>query len=332
LSSNPIDNAGNSLTAARDVILLGPPQSFADFVGDGSGNAPNDLDDFYRFVPGTDGPFGFVAQLNNLTANANMQLIRDGNSNFQVDTGEVLATTTVLGTGTDVISLTIDIPGTYFLRVFRATGQAEYSLVLNLVSQDTAGNSSENARELGTLTSSIVSPGHFVGRIDRNDFFRFEILASGELDVTLNGQDNGALPQLQIYFDDNGNLRADDDELLVERQVDTQPDFTFGILIDEPGTYFARVSNVVGSYLYSMELRTSPQRPFDEPFEISPLGPTEIKLVRFDRGGQGVSYFDTTPDNSGNQPGFRDGENIDVDVSTTNDPLSGGRRISNTAP
>jgi hypothetical protein len=45
-----------------------------------------------------------------------------------------------------------------------------------------------------------------------------------------------------------------------------------------------------------------------------------------------VAYFDTTPDNIGNQPGFRGGENIDVDVSTTNDPLSGGRKISNTAP
>jgi hypothetical protein len=75
MTSSPIDNAGNTLILAREVLLLGPPANFVDNVGRGIGNAPNDFDDFYRFVPGANGPYTFIAQLGNLSGDATLQLI-----------------------------------------------------------------------------------------------------------------------------------------------------------------------------------------------------------------------------------------------------------------
>ncbi len=59
---------------------------------------------------------------------------------------------------------------------------------------------------------------------------------------------------------------------------------------------------------------------------------TDIPAVRFDKGGEGVAYHDTTVDNIGSAPGFRNVENIDVDVSPSVDVPSIARRVSNTAP
>jgi hypothetical protein len=63
--------------------VLGATRTFRDFVGDGSidtnsrGEAvlgADDVDDFYRFTLGNNGPFNFTALTSNLTGNADLQL------------------------------------------------------------------------------------------------------------------------------------------------------------------------------------------------------------------------------------------------------------------
>jgi hypothetical protein len=109
-------------------------------------------------------------------------------------------------------------------------------------------------------------------------------------------------------------------------------EFVNGLVLPVAGTYFVRVLTDGIDASFSLSLAFSGQLPLTSPFTVANGGPTEIKAVRFDRGGDGVAYSDSTVANTGNQPGFRGAENIAVDVSTTTDPLSGGRRVTNTAP
>ncbi len=326
------DNAGNSLTEARDLAGLISQQTFVDFVGDGSVDPMDDLNDFYRFTPGLNGAFALIAQLTNVTANANLQLIRDDNRNGVIDGGEVLFTTATVGTAPDFIIRTLLTSGTHYLRVFRADGQADYSLRMSLASIDTAGNSLGAAASIGVLTDRINEENHFVGDIDRLDFFRFSVNSPCELFARLTGNVNTSAVVWSIIRDADNDGTVDSNEVLASRIDDDVRDFLHGLFLPVAGDYFLRVGTSSGESRYEFELAFSPQTPFDVPIAISATAPTEIKAVRFDKGGQGISYSDTTVANTGNQPGFRSGENIRVDVSTTTDPLSAGRRVTDTAP
>lgn len=199
----PVDNAGDTPAAARNVGVLGATtRTFIDFVGDGSidvnarGNpvlGADDVDDYYRFTLGTQGPYRFTGQISGLTGNADLQLIRDDNLNQKVDADkdEVLATSSNLGTTTDTIAMTLVTPGTYYLRVFRpgsgTTGSANYTLTMTAVSTDTAGNTLKTAKNKGALTTSTtINDAEFVGAIDLHDFYSFTVPGPGILTVGRN--------------------------------------------------------------------------------------------------------------------------------------------------
>lgn len=204
----PVDNAGNSPAEARDVGVLGPNRTFRDFVGDGSIDVTargdpilgvDDVDDYYRFTLGNNGPYAFAATISGLTGNADLQLSRDVLPNLRLDGGKVLATSSNTGTASDSIGLTLDRPGVYYLRVFRpgngTTGSANYTLNLSAVqppNTNNPGNSLQTASSLGLLTTSAsLSASEFVGAIDRDDFYVFTVQAAGILTVTRNATKSG---------------------------------------------------------------------------------------------------------------------------------------------
>lgn len=200
----PVDNAGDTPAAARNVGLLGATRTFSDFVGDGSIDTTaggvavlgaDDVDDYYRFTLGDTGPYTFIGQIFGLNGNGNadIQLIRDDNLNQKVDVdkGEVLATSSNFGLTPDIIVMPLIKPGTYYLRVFRpgtgTTGSANYTLSMTAISTDTAGNTLPAAKALGALTTSnTLSASEFVGAIDLNDFYSFTVPGAGILTVARN--------------------------------------------------------------------------------------------------------------------------------------------------
>ncbi len=339
LGTAPFDNAGNTLAAARPLGTLSTAQNFADFVGDGSSDRMDDLDDFYHFTLGNNGKFLFQSVVSNLgplipNRSAVIELIRDDNLNLQRDAGEVVGSTiAIVVNGANVpgvISTILDVPGNYYLRVKRDSGQVDYSLTLSAISLDTAGNSLSSVPpplDLGPLVNTINSAGHFIGRIDRDDFFRFSVNNPGELAVSVEGVSNFVY---EVIHDVNENGVINSGEILAIVFGDRPLHGVFLPAADD--NYYVRVQSVFSSSVFALTLTFSNQTPFLTPILISATVPTEIKAVRFDKGGEGVSYHDTTPGNNGDQPGFRSGENIDVDVSNTADPVSGGRRVTNTAP
>ncbi len=71
------DNAGNTPTDARDLGTLSTIRTFSDFLGQGSVDLMDDLNDFYKFTLGDNGPFQFVSQFSNVAGIVGFQLIRD---------------------------------------------------------------------------------------------------------------------------------------------------------------------------------------------------------------------------------------------------------------
>ncbi|MDB5354807.1 MAG: Calx-beta protein [Phycisphaerales bacterium] len=113
--------AGVTPAGARDAGTLAGSVSFKDFVGF------SHTDGFYKFT--LPGPRPFTASLTGLTANADLQLIRDANHDGIVQPSEVLAISSHGGNTSETISKSLPA-GTYYVRVFRQSGEANYNLTL----------------------------------------------------------------------------------------------------------------------------------------------------------------------------------------------------------
>ena len=95
---------------------------------------------------------------------------------------------------------------------------------------DGAGNSRETAREIGSLSATVVSYSDAVGPSDRDDYYVFEMQSAGTARVLLTGLAQDA--DLELY-DSNGQL------LQFSRSSNTAPDQIIRSL--SAGRYYARV-------------------------------------------------------------------------------------------
>jgi Domain of unknown function (DUF4394)/Bacterial pre-peptidase C-terminal domain len=111
------------------------------------------------------------------------------------------------GRQTDSITQTLDA-GTYFLRVKQSSGRANYRLSLSSVPfllPDTAGNRQGKARQisLGSTSASFVDS---VGRLDSNDFYRFDVTTPGNLSLSLGDLNGNA--DVQVLNGNGGVVAA----------------------------------------------------------------------------------------------------------------------------
>lgn len=119
----PVDNAGNTLSAAKNLTLTTTPTTQSDWVG------ALDTNDFYRFT------LSSYSRLNvkfyDATAPIELQLIQDKNNNNTIDSGEVLRSN--LFDANSISSYSNDLSsGTYFLRVSPGTSTAETNYKIDL--------------------------------------------------------------------------------------------------------------------------------------------------------------------------------------------------------
>ncbi|UNU25289.1 S8 family serine peptidase [Microcoleus vaginatus] len=115
---------GNSLLTARNVVgVQNGSISLTEFVGTG------DIDDFYRFDTNTNSNFSL--RLDGLTADADVRLIQDRNSNGVFDWGESIGYSFESDTIPDVINLSNLAPGTYYVEVSSYSGSTNYNLTVS---------------------------------------------------------------------------------------------------------------------------------------------------------------------------------------------------------
>lgn len=323
----PIDAGGNTLADAGLAVTADAfgisASTFHDFVGEGSVDPLDDFTDFYRarFLSG--GPFEFTANLTQLTGDANLQLLFDANNNHVVDSGEVLLTQSHTGTTPEQFTFTVVNPGNYYVKVFRVSGQVNYTLALAVTSADRAGNSLERAKDLGNLTGTLTA-ADLLSRIDSTDIFRFTVASAGELSVHLSATPAGALPLMEIIRDINGDNEVGSGEIIASAFF--TGDTLNGVVLPVAGSYFIAFETDGVDVNYSALLTFSPQTPFHgTPFIISGTGNgTKIEMEDFDRGGPGVAYLDATASN--NDGSARNTDQVDVKVAN-----EGGFRVTDTA-
>jgi len=90
------------------------------------------IDDLLRF--NFTGTTSLSFGLTGLTGDANMRLIRDANNNGQIDTGEIIQTSTNLGSTSETITASGLAAGSYYFHIFRADSSVTstpYSFNLN---------------------------------------------------------------------------------------------------------------------------------------------------------------------------------------------------------
>ena len=122
---SPIDRAGSTYSTAFNIGNLSALNSE---IGQGTVNfsdrvSSQDKDDYYSFT--TNSYQAFTFNLTNLSADANLQIIRSDVSGLSI-----VATANNLGTASEAITQTLK-PGTYYVRVFQNSGDTNYSLTLN---------------------------------------------------------------------------------------------------------------------------------------------------------------------------------------------------------
>lgn len=160
------DNAGNTLTTAKKITLSSSLQTFTDRVDS------TDLNDFYSFSLSARSSLNIA--VDGLSANADVQLIRDANSNGSVDSGEVLSTSNKTGSSSESLRPTLDA-GNYFIRVYSNTGDTNYNLKVFQNFAPTSLDFKLNATTLKTtdtlsINNAWVSDNNGVSDLTRVDF------------------------------------------------------------------------------------------------------------------------------------------------------------------
>ncbi|AFZ04131.1 S8 family peptidase [Calothrix sp. PCC 6303] len=185
---------GGSLSTATDINLLSSNSLFTDRVD------RLQKQDFYRFSLSSSSSFNL--HLDELSADADVQLVKDGNGNGIIDSGEVIKESRLGGTSAETIALPNLDFGTYYIQVYAYGGaETNYKLTVSATSNEsipisTSGGSSR--WEKGTLRADIFtyqrnSQITFISGNGNVDF------GSGKRDV-LNLKDAGVFRN-QVTFD-----------------------------------------------------------------------------------------------------------------------------------
>jgi hypothetical protein len=184
------DLAGNSLDKARSFTFTTHSHKFTDQV------SLKDRNDYYQFT--LEGRSSFQLDLTRLSANANVQLIRDVNGNGVVDKGEVIAASNRSGKKAESIATTLEA-GTYYIQVHsQGKAKTKYDLSVSATPIDNAGNTQGTAWDIGEISANTETIGYtdWVGKSDSYDYYKFNINTAGN--VTLSLQDLGADADMRL--------------------------------------------------------------------------------------------------------------------------------------
>ena len=220
---------GNGPGQAFNIGTLNGRRTFTDLVGS------SDANDYYQFNLSASGSLSVV--LDGLSADANLQLF---NSN-----GTLIGSSAQVGNVAESINLSGLGAGSYYVRVYQSSGNTNYNLSLTA---DLAGNALSTARNLGSL-SATQTLGDFVGTSDANDYYQFNLSASGSLNAVLNGLSADANLQL---FNSSGTLIGS------SAQVSNVAE-SINVSGLAAGTYYVRVYQFSGDTNYTLNLSTSLQ-------------------------------------------------------------------------
>ncbi len=200
--------------------------------------------DLYSF--NIQGSSSFSLSLDDLSADADVMLIKDKNANGIFDVGERIAYSNNGGTFAESINTRLSA-GTYYIEVY-PYGDIEtgYSLGVSAVPFDSAGNTFNDAREVA-VDSQTKSISDWVGKIDSQDYYRFNLSNSSDVKLVVDDLSDDADLQL---FNDKGNILASSRNYGSTSELITQT--------LEAGNYYVEINSYNNSETYySLHLSAS---------------------------------------------------------------------------
>lgn len=190
--------------------------------------------------------------LSNLSADADLTLVEDSNSNGLLDELERLEVSNAQSTTPEEISSLLS-PGTYYVLVEQFEGDTNYNLSLSATPftppADTSGNTLNTARDFGSLTGSTTL-NEFVGDVDAQDVYRLTLSSGSDLNISL--QDLSADADLELIQDTNGNGVVDEDEILESAALPDNATEAIATNALPAGTYFLLVKPFEGNTTYNL--------------------------------------------------------------------------------
>lgn len=157
-SLRPIDRAGETIPTAFEFGTLVGEVEASDFVGE------IDKVDLYAFT--MVGQSGVTVSLGGMSADADLYLLRDADNDGELSEDEVLARSTVGGSGAERIDLNGLAPGAYFVRIGQYDGSTPYDL--SLTPHRTVGADLSVTRMSTPLTAELGSQYTYSVQV-RND-------------------------------------------------------------------------------------------------------------------------------------------------------------------
>ncbi|MEH1837886.1 MAG: pre-peptidase C-terminal domain-containing protein [Nostoc sp.] len=241
-TADPVDQGGNTLATATTINL---PATISDIV------STVDTQDYYKFTLTSTALVD--VKFTSLSADANLTLQNQNGSN--------IVTTSQSGTTLDEIRRSLN-PGIYNILVTPGAGTTTANYTLSVVAQtigaDQAGNSQGAAQNLGILNSSI-SRSEFVGNIDTNDYYKFNLNSTSSFNLTLSGLSDNADVQL---------IRGSNGQTIPYTNQTGSTNETITNLPLSAGTYYIRIyPSGSAETFYNLDITAQPQA---QQLEINP--------------------------------------------------------------
>lgn len=253
----PILFTDNSLNAAQNLGNLTGTQTRTGFVGS------SDTVDFYRInLTGSGSTNSLNLTLTGMTADADLELIRDIDDDGVIDAGERIAFGNRSGNGDESINLHNLAGGEYFIGVKQWSGDTNYTLRL---SNNFTSNLLAVENNVGTLSGTryfsnpSTDEGETVARrnglstSDSSDLYRFSLSSIRNVSLALTGLSAGDDFDLRLIRDANSNGIVDAGEELASSTHGSNWNEAINKNL-EAGDYFAQVYRYGGSGTYSLKL------------------------------------------------------------------------------
>lgn len=201
----PVDNAGNTIAQAKNLGTLGSTVTVAnDFVGNFNGLATDDTD-YYQFTLTENSTVNL--KLSGLSQDATLYL-------HQAESlgGAVIQISANTGSADENITRNLR-PGTWFVFVLHGGEGTNYkfeasAISLGAIPVDNAGDSFEQAKDLGVLSATPIIANDFLGDFnglaaDSSDYYQFTLAENSTVNLKLSGLSQDALLRL---FDSQGQF------------------------------------------------------------------------------------------------------------------------------
>lgn len=228
-----------------------------------------------------DTPRDLTATLGALTADADLQILEDLNENGVFDDDEVLYDSVLGGTSNETIDA-LQLPsGEYYVRVLGKGNVTDFDLELSLaplpVPADNAGNTLAAAAELGVI-SGKVNASDFIGEVDSDDYYRLEIDAVSDVELSVTGLSIGdAALAIGRDGDEDGMLDAGEWLSLSDEEGDEPELVQLGFL--PAGEYFVRVNRISGNSNYDLTVVSTASNVPGDPAGDDPTNAMDLGML-----------------------------------------------------